>query len=61
MKIKKKHFIACFFVLSGVFEKYLENSIAFGRAIVREIQLHGHFPRCDNLTHFVFESKLIYI
>ena len=33
----KKHFIDCLFV-SVVFEKYLENSVAFGRAIVREIR-----------------------
>ena len=31
----RKHFIDCLFVLSVVFEKYLENSAAFGRAIVR--------------------------
>ena len=34
----RKHFIDCLFVLSVVFEKYLENSAAFGRAIVREIR-----------------------
>ena len=34
----KKPFIDCLFVLSVVFEKYLENSAAFGRAIVREIR-----------------------
>ena len=33
----KKHFIYCLFVLSVVFEKYLENSAVFSRAIVQEI------------------------
>ena len=32
----KKHFIDCFFVLSVVFENYLDNSAAFGQAIVQE-------------------------
>ena len=32
--------IYCFFVLSVVYEKYLENSATFGRAIVREIIRH---------------------
>ena len=47
----KKHFIDCYFVLSEVFEKSLENSATFGWAIVREIRhvqnqicWHGQFP-----------------
>ena len=49
----KKHFIDCLFVLSVVFEKYLENSAAFGRAIVREIRhVLTKFACVDNAFFF---------
>ena len=59
----KKHFIdsLCYQSFREILRKLrrirLSNSARNSPCAI-QIHLHGQFSQCDNLTHFVFESKL---